>query len=76
MKIYMEIRPSTYRGLHRVAKMKGMSEKKFADKALRTYIEDTYDAIIGEKAWEEAQASGEKPLTTEEMFARLENAKQ
>lgn len=75
MKIYIEIKPSTYRGLHKVAKMKGMSEKKFADKALRTYIEDTYDAIIGEKAWEECVKNGEKPLTTEEMFARFNDGK-
>lgn len=66
--IYIKIRPSTYRGLHRVSKMMGLDEKKFTDKALRTFIGDNYDAITADKAMKKWKKSGCKTYTTQKVF--------
>ncbi len=66
---------SNFTGLITAAKETGLNKSQIANRALEMYLkelkEDTEDAAVGEKAWNDFAASGEKGFTIEECKKEL-----
>lgn len=55
------------------AKFNGMTISDFIKKLMIEKIEDEYDYQVGERAYKENLASGEKPIPIADLLEKIEN---